>query len=65
MRILNQELPDLLSCSVTGAGKDEAKKLEIAEHFIANAIKCTASKRRRDNYDLKIVNNTAYFTFTK
>jgi hypothetical protein len=55
------ELPETLTCSVSGAGKDEAKKLEIAESFISNAIKYTASKRKRDDYELKIENNTARF----
>ncbi len=59
---MSAELPEILSCSVTGAGKDEARKLEIDESFIGNAIKYTASKRTRDDYELKIENNTARFT---
>ena len=59
------ELPQLLSCSVSGAGKDESKKVEIAEIFISNAIRLSQSKRKASDYEMQIINNTAYFTHSK
>jgi hypothetical protein len=54
-----------MSCDLSSAGKDEAKKITIANDHIARVIKLSQSKRKVEDYTIKIVNNQAYFTLIK
>lgn len=54
-----------MSCDLSGAGKDEAMKIKIAGDHILRVITLSQSKRKVDDYEMKIVNNTAFFTLIK
>jgi len=56
--MINQELPICLSCRLTG--KSEEEKERQAEEFIGK--KLSKSKYTPDDYQMQIVNNTAFFT---
>jgi len=56
--MINQDLPKCLSCQLTG--KSEEDKQKQAEEFIGK--KLSKSKYTPDDYQMQIVNNTAYFS---
>ena len=56
--MINQDLPKCLSCRLTG--KSEEDKQEQAEEFIGK--KLSKSKYTPDDYEMKIIGTTAYFT---
>jgi len=56
--MINQELPILLSCRLTGKSVEEKEKQ--AEEFISK--KLSKSKYTADDYQMQIINNTAYFS---
>jgi hypothetical protein len=62
---LTEDLPHCMSCDLITAGKDEAMKIQIAGEHIARVINLSQSKRKVEDYSIKIVNNQAYFTLIK
>lgn len=58
--MINQELPHCLSCRLTG--KSEEDKQEQALDFIYRVTGLSKSKYQVDDYEMKIVNQIAYFT---
>jgi len=43
-------------------GKSEEEKQTQAEGFISNAIEVSQSKYETSDYEMQIINNTAYFS---
>ena len=65
MRILNQELPDLMTCDISVAGKDEVARMDLATEHIKRILTLSQSKRKPENYKIQLVNNIAYFTLVR
>jgi len=60
--MLDDEIPDALSCSLADARGDLVKSQEIAEAFILEVIKLTGSRRKVKDYKISISEDNAIFT---
>lgn len=60
--MLTDELPNILSCSVSNARGNIAKSHEIAERFISTVIHLTGSVRKASSYRISIDAGSATFT---